>query len=166
MKALHTTLVTAGLLAVLGGSALAQMGPGGMHSPDGQQTPRNEKMREQMQTNMGERHARHLAELKGKLKLDASQEAAWKNFAESMHHAGKPHAYPDRAALQKMTTPERIDQMQALHAQHDAEMKKHGEATKSLYAGLNAEQKKIFDTETGRFMDRKGHAHGMHQHRF
>mgnify|MGYP000387936472 CR=1 FL=1 len=67
----------------------------------------------------------------------------------------------DRAAMAKLSTPERIDQMQALHAQRDAEMKKRGDATKTFYAGLNAEQKKTFDAETARFMQQ---GPGMRHH--
>ena len=65
--------------------------------------------------------------------------------------------------MEKLTTPERIDQMQALHAQREAEMKKRGDATKTFYAGLTPEQKKTFDAETARFMaggpGMRGHHH-------
>lgn len=60
-----------------------------------------------------------------------------------------------------MSTPERLDQMQAHKAQHDAQMQKHIEATKTFYASLNAEQKKVFDKETARFM----RGMGEHPHR-
>ncbi len=168
MKALRTSLITAGLLAALGSSVMAQMGPGNMPGPDGQHGPRTEKMREHKgeyrTEHMGDRHARHLNELKSKLKLETSQENAWKSFAEAMQPTAMPQARPDRAALEKLTTPERIDQMQALHAQRDTEMKKRGDASKAFYASLNAEQKKTFDAETARFMGHKGSHHGMHGH--
>ncbi len=157
MKPIRTSLITASLLLALGSMAVAQTGPmpgGGM--PHGAHT---EKMRE----HTTERHAKHLADLKAKLKLDAGQEAAWKTFAETMQPPMAHTARPDRAALGKMTTPERIDQMQAWHAQRDADMKKRGEATKTFYAGLNAEQKKTFDAETGRLMQREMGG-GMHRH--
>lgn len=172
MKPIRLSLVTAGLLLALGGAAFAQSGPaagpmaGGM--PHGAQSPQVEKMREHQREHkmghQGERHAKHLAELKTKLKLEASQEGAWKTFADAVQPSATPSARLDRAALAKMTTPERIDQMQAWHAQHDADMKKHAEATKTFYAGLNAEQKKTFDGESGRFMQREMGA-GMHRHK-
>lgn len=157
MKPIRTSLITAGMLLALGSAALAQTGPmPGAGMPHGAHT---EKMRE----HMTERHAKHLTELKAKLKLEAGQEAAWKTFADAMQPPATPAARPDRAAFEKMTTPERIDQMQAWHAQRDADMKKHGDATKTFYASLNAEQKKTFDAETGRFMQREMGG-GMRRH--
>lgn len=156
MKSIRTTLIATALLAGLSGLALAQTAP--VAKTD---APRAERM-EKMHARMGERHAKHLAELKGKLKLEAGQESAWATFAQSMQPPAKPMAHPDRAALQKLTTPERIDQMQAHKAQRDAQMQKHADATKTFYAALNAEQKKVFDAETARAMQgmHKGMRHG------
>ena len=155
MKALRTPLITAALLATLAGSAMAQMGPGGMQGPDGHHGPRVEKMRE----HMAERHQHHLAELKTRLKLQPDQETAWKTFAEAMQAPVRVPARPERAAMEKLTTPERIDQMQVRHAQREAEMKKRGDATKAFYASLSPEQKKTFDGETARHM---AGGHGQH----
>lgn len=162
MKALRTPLLTATLLSALAGSALAQMGPGNMPGQDGPHGRHADRMHEHKAGSMGERHARHLTELKAQLKLDASQESAWNSFAQAMQPPTRP-AHHDRAAMEKLSTPERIDRMQSMHAQHDTEMKKHGEATKAFYASLNAEQKKTFDGQTARFMGRRGD-HGMHGH--
>jgi hypothetical protein len=161
MKALRTPLITTALLAALAGSAFAQMGTGGMPGPDGQ-GPRAEKMRERMV----ERHTRHLNELKAKLKLEASQEAAWKTFADAMQPPAQAMARPERIAIEKMSTPERLDRMQAMHTERSAHMQKHADATRTFYAGLNAEQKKTFDAETARFMQGMGRQsmHGQHMH--
>lgn len=170
MKSIRTTLIAASLLAGLSTFALAQTAPEA--KPNGPRADRMEKMHAQM----GERHAKHLAELKGKLKLEAGQESAWTAFEQSMQPPAKPMSRPDRAAMEKMTTPERIDQMQAHKAQRDAQMQKHAEATKTFYAALNPTQKKAFDAETGRFMhtgmggkgdDKSGamrHGEGHHGH--
>ena len=158
MKPIRTSLIAAGLALALGSTAFAQPGP--MAGSD-MSAGRPEQMREHMRERMTERHTRALAELKTKLKLDAGQEAAWKTFAEAMQPPAVPPARPDRAAMEKLTAPERIDQMQALHAQRDAEMKKRGDATKTFYAALNAEQKKVFDADTARFMSG---GLGMHRH--
>lgn len=161
MKPIRTFLIATGLAMALGASAFAQMGPGHGTGPGAAQA-QPENMRGHMRERMAQSHAKHLGELKTKLKLDASQETAWKTFADSMQPPAQ-RMHPDRAALAKLSTPERIDQMQALHAQRDAEMKKHGEATKLFYAGLNAEQKKTFDAETARHMQgemgKRGHHH-------
>ena len=159
MKTTQRFWITASLLSVLAGSALAQAGPG----PDGQHPARMEKMHERM----AERHNKHLTELKGKLQLQPSQEGAWTTFAQAMQPPAKPLARPDRLALEKLTTPERIDQMQAFKAQRDAHIQQRADATKAFYASLNAEQKKTFDAETARFMaQRMGqgmpHGHAMH----
>lgn len=158
MKALRTTLITAGLLATWASSAMAQMGPGNMSGREDHHGPRMEKMRE----HRAEHHQKHLTELKSKLKLQTGQEAVWKTFADAMQPPTQLPARPDRAAMEKLSTPERIDQMQALHAHREAEMKKRGDATKTFYASLSAEQKKTFDAETARFMSGGPHMHARH----
>ena len=152
MKITHRLLITAGLLSSVAGTALAQPAP----MADGHPPARMEKMRERM----AERHNKHLNELKGKLQLQASQDAAWATFAQAMQPPAKPLQRPDRASLEKVTTPERIDQMMALKAQRDEHMRQRAEATKAFYATLNADQKKTFDVETARFMN-KGMGQGM-----
>ena len=149
MKSLRSSLITAGLLLGLSGLAFAQTVP----TPD---APRAERM--------GQRHAQHLAELKSKLKLQATQEPAWVAFEQAMQMPKGPMNRPDRAAFEKMTTPERLDQMQAHKAQMDTQMQKHVDATKNFYATLTAEQKKTFDAETARGM--QGMGGEGHHHRY
>ena len=162
MKSIRNTLIAASLLAGLTGLTLAQTAPEAKTSG-----PRAERM-DKMHAKMGERHAKHLADLKGKLRLEAGQESAWAAFEQSMQMPGKPMARPDRAAMDKLTTPERIDQMQAHKAQRDADMQRHADATKTFYAALNASQKKVFDAETARAMQSMGggmrHGEGHHGH--
>jgi Spy/CpxP family protein refolding chaperone len=150
MKSIRNTLIASALLAGLSSLAFAQADP----SPE---APRPERMAK-MHEHMTHRHAQHLAELKSQLKLQADQENAWNTFSQAMQTPNHAATRLNRAALEKMSTPERLDQMQAHKAQRDAEMQKHIEVTKNFYAGLNAEQKKIFDKETTRFM------HGMSEH--
>ena len=164
MKPMSRSLMAASLLLSLSGLCLAQTAPENKgHAP---RTDRIEKVH----AKMGARHAKHLAELKGKLKLEASQDAAWAAFEQSMQMASPPVTHPDRATLEKMTTPERLDQMEAHKAQRDAQMKKHADATKTFYAALNSTQKKVFDTETARAMSSmmggsmmRGNGHGRHE---
>ena len=47
----------------------------------------------------------------------------------------------------QLTTPQRLDKMQALRAERDAAMAKRIEAVKTFYAALTPEQQKVFDTQ-------------------
>jgi protein CpxP len=153
MTLFRSTLIAATLLAGLSSLSFAQMGPGiggPSHEHMGQKHER-----------MAQRHAPHLAELKTQLKLDATQESAWTTFSQSMQPPAVLPVRPDRAAMEKLSTPERLDVMQKHRAQMDAQMQKHVEATKAFYAVLNADQKKVFDSETAKFM---AHGHKEHRH--
>lgn len=171
MKSVFKPLLLAGLLATAGFAAFSQapaagergamMGAGGpMH--EGMHHDRMGKMDPaRMQARMDKRNA----ELKATLKLTPAQEGAWTTYTAAM----KPPAdllakRPDRAELDKLTTPERIDKMKALHTQHmtdmNAAMDKHGEATKAFYATLTPEQQKIFDARAMRHHGAEGKQHG------
>ncbi len=161
MKSIRTTLIATALMAGLTGLVLAQkINP----STDNARIGRMEKMRE----HKAERHTQPLTELKAKLNLQTAQEPAWNTFTQSMQHPAHM-ARPERASLEKMTTPERLDMMQAMKAQRDAHMQQRAEATKTFYASLSTEQKQVFDQETARMMKGSGmHAtkheggHGRH----
>jgi hypothetical protein len=155
MKSIRTTLIATALMAGLTGLALAQ----NTNAPtDNPRVARMEKMRE----HKAERHTQHLVNLKSKLNLQAAQEPAWNSFTQSMQH-GTRMQRPERANFEKMTTPERLDQMQAMKAERDSRMQQRAEATKALYASMSAEQKQVFDQETARMM--KGHGvHAMRHH--
>lgn len=148
MKSIRTTLIATALMAGLTGLALAQNTTA---STESSRVDRMEKMRE----HKTERHTRHLTALKSKLNLQAAQEPAWNSFTQSMQHP-VGMARPERANFEKMTTPERLDQMQAMKAQRDAHMQQRAEATRSFYATLNADQKQVFDQETTRMMKGSG----------
>jgi periplasmic protein CpxP/Spy len=129
----------------MGGEGHGMMGGGerhGMHGGFGHKDP----------AKMQERRNQRLGELKTKLQITAAQEGAWTAFTASMQPpAGKPMM--DKEArkkmhddMQKLTTPERIDRMKAMHAERQAMMDRRAEAVKTLYAALNPEQRKVFDT--------------------
>ena len=174
-------LVLAGLLTAMGGAAIAQTpppGPAGMRAPDAMRDapPADGKMGPMGHhdpANMQAMMAKRTAEMKAKLKITPAQEAAWTAFTTAM----KPpaggmgwHQSPEqRAELDKLTTPERIDKMRALRIQRMSEMNamadQRGEAAKVFYAQLSAEQKAVFDAEYNmRGMQRGGH-HGGHYDR-
>ncbi len=108
---------------------------------------------------MQARVTKHLEELKRKLHISASQEPAWAAFTAAMKPpAVPPVAMPDRAELDKLTTPERIDKMRQMRTQHQEAMKpfmdQRDEAIKTLYATLDTTQKKSFDAEHAHMMRR------------
>ncbi|MDE2418543.1 MAG: Spy/CpxP family protein refolding chaperone [Burkholderiales bacterium] len=148
MKPVFKSLIVAGLLATAGFAAYSQgPGGGGMMDCDG-----GGRMGHMNPERMEKMMARRAEDLKAKLKITPAQEGAWTAFTASM----KPSAdmmgkRPDTAELAKLTTPERIDKMHALRAQRTADMNaamdKREEATKTFYAALNADQKKVFDAE-------------------
>ena len=151
MKRVYKSLLLATALCAAGFGAIAQMAPmsgqaemmhmGGMHHGD--------------PAKMAERINRHLSELKNKLHITASQESAWNTFTAAMQPPAKMTALrPDRAELDKLTTPERIDKMKPLRIQHHeamlAHMNQRDDAVKALYSALSADQKKVLDAEHAR----------------
>lgn len=166
MISLTQRLVSAGLLATAAFAASAQApaptaaSPAGPAAEHRMHKPHDGKYFERMQ----ERRTKHLAELRTKLKLNASQEGAWSTFAAATQPPARPAQRPDRAAaraeFEKLTTPQRLERMQARQAERSARFAQRAEATKTFYAVLTPEQQKTFDAESMR----RGH-HGDHGHR-
>ena len=151
MKPVYKSLLIAAALGAAGFGALAQMGPKGDHL----EMRHMGSMHHGDTTKMAERVNSHLSGLKNKLHITASQEGAWGTFTAAMQPPAKMTALrPDRAALDKLTTPERIDKMKQLRLQHHETMLTHmnqrDEAVKALYSALNADQKKVLDAEHAR----------------
>lgn len=148
----------------LGGTALAQIPPSdnavknSMMQDKQDQQAQYEKRGERMQQHQ-ERMAKHQADLHAKLKLSAAQEPAWKAYADSMTPvAGQRQAQrPDRAAMQQMPAPQRMQAMLERMQQNQARMESHLAALKTFYAALTPEQQKIFDAEFGQG---RGHRRG------
>ena len=118
-RATLNTLVLAGLLTAAGGVALAQttattpapataamgMGMAGGHHGDRMDHRDPAKMQAVM--------AKRQAEMKAKLKITPAQEGAWTAFTAAMQppvHGARPTA-TQRAEIDKLSTPERIDKM-------------------------------------------------------
>jgi Spy/CpxP family protein refolding chaperone len=107
-------------------------------------------------------HAKRLAGLKDKLKLEPRQEAAWQAFANVAAVGKGPVGREDRQAMRdelgKLNTPQRLDTILARADERRAQMVKRVEAVKQFYAQLSAEQQKVFDAEARPFRDgRPGH---------
>ena len=163
------SLVLTGLLITVGASAMAQVPP----ASSAPAATAAEKQRDG-QRMMG-RHdpakmqawmAKRQAELKAKLKITPAQEGAWTSFTAAMQPPAAMRPRPtteQRAEFDKLNTPERIDKMRAMRTQRMADMNaamdRRGEATKSLYAALSAEQQKIFDAEHMKMARHAGRGH-------
>ena len=112
--------------------------------------------------------ARRQVEMKAKLKITPAQEGAWTAFTAAMQPPASLGARPgteQRAELDKLTTPQRIDKMRELRSQRTAAMTammdKRGDAAKAFYAALSPEQQKVFDAE---HTMRTGHYGGVGRH--
>jgi len=115
-----------------------------------------------------QKHAERQAQLKAKLAITPAQEGAWTSFTQAMQPRSD-FARLDRQAMQKLTTPERIDRMRALRAQRDAAMDARADAIKTFYAQLQPEQQKTFDRMSEHMGERMGgnrqqHMQGRHGH--
>lgn len=150
MKKLLKSLVIAGVFTAAGITAYAQNQDGmSGHMDHGRMDPA--KM-EQMVN-------QHLADFKAKLKITPAQEGAWTTFTAAMKPGGEMMGKrPDRADIEKLPLPERIDKMRALRKEHmaamEANMDKRDEAIKTFYAVLTPEQKKVADAEHNKMMAR------------
>lgn len=176
MKHVQNRLLVAALLATLGLAAVAQTPPpppaGGPGAARMEQRMGGHQMMgrsgsadpAKMQTRMAERHAARMAVLKMRLQITPAQEGAWTTFASALQPKARAMAERQqlRAEMEKLTTPERIDRMQALKTTRQTEMSQRGDAVKAFYTTLSADQKKLFDKETLRHgqMGERGGRHG------
>jgi protein CpxP len=149
MKPVLKTILLTSLLASF--TVLSQAQPAAGPGPGAGGPGPNSDLRARMQEHRGQR----VADIKAKLKLSSEQEGAWTTYLAAM----KPPANvqrPNRADIDKLTTPERLDKMRELRKLREAEMDKREDATRAFYATLSAEQKKTFDANTGRPFHRRG----------
>jgi protein CpxP len=151
----------AALLATLGASAMAQGAPA---SPTAPSSPSENYMSKQDPAKIQAKMAKRQAELKATLKISPAQEGAWTTFTAAMQPPAGMRARPtpeQRAEMDKLTTPQRIDKMRDMRAQRmtemNATMTKRGDATKALYAALTPEQQKVFDAEQKKHRGQGGH---------
>ncbi|MET3106880.1 protein CpxP [Oxalobacteraceae bacterium GrIS 2.11] len=83
-------------------------------------------------------------ELREQLGLTAAQEPAWSDFISSVPVPTKPSRI-DRAAMDKLTTPERLEQQLNQLREQEAKITSNLLALKTFYASLTPEQQKTFD---------------------
>jgi hypothetical protein len=99
-----------------------------------------------------EREARHIKALHDVLEIRSDQEAAFEAFAAALQRQPSekpPEASPPAQDMGALTTPERLDRMAKMMADHEtrrrARFDRVSGAVKSLYAALSPEQKRAFD---------------------
>ncbi|NQW82229.1 MAG: Spy/CpxP family protein refolding chaperone [Polaromonas sp.] len=163
-KPLHT-LILAAALSTLAGYSMAQPAPGTGPSAGPATHGQSMGMGKHDPAKMQARMTQRLAELKAKLKVTPAQEAAWTTFTDAVKPTPRTTPRASMAAshaeLSKLPTPERLDRMRVLHAEHmaamTAQMDQRAEATKTFYAVLSADQKKVFDDQYNRLGGGRDH---------
>jgi hypothetical protein len=125
------------LSAVVAGAASAQPGP----DPAGQPAPRSEA------SFMGDATPTETAaRLRDLLQLRPAQESALQTFVAALNSAGQ--GFRSRLAdtgPMPQTTPERLDRIQRMMAQHQAAFASIAEATRRFYGQLDPAQRRAFD---------------------
>ncbi|BBA35817.1 uncharacterized protein sS8_3885 [Methylocaldum marinum] len=94
--------------------------------------------------------AERMAELRQDLKLTAEQEANWNTWTAKMKEIKetKKQSRPDREAMKNLSAPDRLEKMIALQKAKTAYLEEALAATKTFYATLTPEQRKVFDEKT------------------
>jgi len=147
MKSIVKPLLLSVLLASAGMTAIAQApATGGMAMGGARAHGHMDPAR------MQQRMAAHMAELKTKLNLSSAQEGAWTQYLAALQppaDGGKKMGREERQKMREewktMTTPQRIERMNAMKAERDAQMRKRTDATLAFYTALSAEQQQVFD---------------------
>jgi Spy/CpxP family protein refolding chaperone len=93
------------------------------------------------------------------LKLNASQETAWKTYIAAIKPQ-QPVGRADRTSFKELNAPQRAEKRLEFSKAHIAHQETRLAALKSFYATLTPEQQKVFDEQAGH-----GRRHGrMHRH--
>ncbi|MEO8544652.1 MAG: Spy/CpxP family protein refolding chaperone [Burkholderiaceae bacterium] len=156
---LSVLLASAGMVAIAQSSGTAGTTMTGAHAR-GHMDPA--KMQQHM--------AARMATLKAKLNLNGAQEGTWAQYMAAMQppaDAGKNMGREERQKMREewktMTTPQRIDRMNAMKTERDAQMRKRTDATLAFYTALSPEQQQVFDANAfmgmGGPRGERGHGH-------
>ena len=111
-----------------------------------------------------ERRAQRQEQLTAALKLSPAQEGAWSTYTAAMQPPAQRPARMDRAEMAQLTTPQRIERMQAVQAERQQFMNQRLHAVKAFYAQLTPEQQKVYDQQSLRRGDGYGYGHGPRMH--
>jgi periplasmic protein CpxP/Spy len=167
---LTTALITAGLTSVLALVSIPSIAA--QHNgPQGEMTHEMQKHSGDHGQKSAARMERRMTELKTSLKLQESQMNAWAVFESAMKPPMKEKTQTrqeHQEAFKSMTTPQRLDWMQAMKTEREAKMTQRTEAIKTFYGQLNPDQKQSFDQafwsrHGDQGMNHKGHHNGQEQ---
>lgn len=107
--------------------------------------------------------------LRATLQLTPAQEPALQAFISAMQPTGEMRNHMKGAGgdFKNLTTPQRLDRMQAMMAEHQAQFARHADAIRRFYAALTPAQQKAFDAMHdgmgfGGMHGGKGHGMGRH----
>lgn len=100
--------------------------------------------------------AKRVAKLHDELKITPAQEQAWNAFVASMQPParGQHGPRPDRAAMAKLSAPERMAKAIERQKRRTAAMEQRLGALNDFYAVLTPEQKQTFDAKAARMQHR------------
>ena len=141
------------LMAAAAAAATAQtsMPASGEASAQASEQRANPREADRRADRRAERHAKRMADLKQRLQIISAQEGAWNQLVSAMQPpARQPEQGAGRNALERLTTPERLDRMQAMQTERQNRMAARNQAIKQFYGQLSAEQQKVFDQQTAR----------------
>jgi hypothetical protein len=158
------SLALAGVLAAaIGGPSLAQPAPSSAPSPASAPGHQEGHWRQPDPAEMAQRHAERLGAV---LQLRPDQQPALRAFVASLQPdpAKMERKRAQRGAERDLTTPQRLDRMQARLAEAQADFARRADAIRRFYAQLTPSQQRAFDTLAPMMMHRH---HGMmrgHRH--
>jgi hypothetical protein len=165
LRTLPSVVAACGLTLFAVASADAQDAPPASAAPGAPMQHRG-MMRERMEHMRAER----LRLLHDALGVRPDQEGAWQAFAAAL--APQPGSHERHARGEgapgeprHLTTPERLDRMQARMTERMAAFQRHAAAVKALYAALTPAQQRTFDALAQLRVGRGGFGHekmGMH----
>lgn len=156
---LSVLLASAGMVAIAQSAGTAGMTMTGAHA-HGHMDPA------MMQQHMAAR----MAQLKAKLNLSGAQEDTWAQYMAAIQppvdadkKMGREEHQKMRDEWKAMTTPQRIDRMNTMKTERDAQMRKRTDATLVFYTALSPEQQQVFDANAfmgmGGPRGERGHGH-------
>lgn len=134
-----------------GVGAPAQPAPAASAAKPQVQPPRHDPQHHaQRMERLQQRLAEQQSRLKDSLQLQPEQEAAWNQFVEKTKPATRPAGERlGREDWAKLSTPQRLDRLDAMKAERDRQLSQRHDAIRQFYAQLTPPQQKAFDAQRG-----------------